>query len=59
EGALRPDVGLLEIAQFMNMLVLRLEPGDTTTKLLQVMVDGLRTHPGPTPGPGTAVREQR
>jgi AcrR family transcriptional regulator len=42
EGALRPDVGMLEIAQFMNMLVLRLESSDTTTKLLQVMVDGLR-----------------
>jgi AcrR family transcriptional regulator len=42
EGVLRPDVGLPEIAQFMNMLVLRLEPSDTTTKLLQVMIDGLR-----------------
>lgn len=42
EGALRPDVGMPEIAQFMNMLVTKLEPGDTTTKLLQVMIDGLR-----------------
>jgi hypothetical protein len=42
EGRLRRDVGVREVAEFMNMLVIRTEPGDTTTKLLEVMIDGLR-----------------
>jgi AcrR family transcriptional regulator len=41
EGSLRPEVTLTDVATFMNMLI-RLDPGETTTRLLEFMLDGLR-----------------
>lgn len=41
DGDLRKDVGLLEIATFMNMFI-RDERGEVTDRILDVMLDGLR-----------------
>lgn len=41
DGTLRPDVDLIDVATFMNMLI-QMDPGGTPTKLLEVMLDGLR-----------------
>ncbi|MFC0110305.1 TetR/AcrR family transcriptional regulator [Kibdelosporangium aridum] len=41
DGDLRKDVGLLEIATFMNMFI-RDERSEVTDRILDVMLDGLR-----------------
>jgi AcrR family transcriptional regulator len=44
-GALREDVGLTEIATFMNLLV-RDEQTETSSRILALMLDGLAVTPG-------------
>jgi AcrR family transcriptional regulator len=44
-GALRGDVGLTEIATFMNLLI-RDEQTETSSRILALMLDGLAVTPG-------------
>jgi AcrR family transcriptional regulator len=51
-GDLRKDVGLTEIATFMNLLI-RDEPTPATSRILELMLDGLAVIPETAVTPGT------